>query len=724
MTVKTPAKRKADAASSAAASDAAGVSVSYFDDIGRDHLRTVFLVVVCLSLATRLYKITEPDHVCWDETHFGKMGSWYINRTFFFDVHPPLGKMLIALSGKLTGYNGTFPFGKPGDKYEDHNYAGMRIFCALLGSMVAPFCFVIVWELSRSLPAATLASLLVIFDVGLVTLSQYILLDPILMFFIVGAFMSIVVFKAQKDRPFSRPWWTWLVVSGVFLSCAISVKFVGLFVVLLVGLYTVHDLWEHLGNLEQPLVQVGKHFVSRALCLILLPVCLYMLYFYVHLQVLYKSGSGDGFFSSEFQSRLKGNSLYMASMPREVAYGAQITLKNHRTGGAYLHSHWHLYPEGLGARQQQVTTYSHKDDNNHWIVKKYDQDPDPKNKTAEVVRNGDMIRLEHVVTTRNLHSHKEPAPVTKRHYQVTCYGENGTGDANDVWKVEVVGGVPGEVVQTVTSKLKLIHYLTGCALHSHNKQLPKWGYEQMEVTCNPNVRDKNTLWNVEDNHYPHLPNVSFEAYAPGFLKMFLESHAVMLQGNAGLKPKEGEVTSRPWQWPINYKGQFFSGVQYRIYLLGNPVIWWGNLVCMALYALIQLHVLVRCKRGHRGSAQAQERDRRLTQSSVWLVVGWALHYLPFYGMGRVLYFHHYFPALIFSSMLSGIVLDYILQLVPTFLPEKIRLSAHHWIMGSYLAVIVYSFYLFSPLAYGMDGSISVHENSTMHGLRWLETWEF
>lgn len=199
MTAKTSAKKKADSAS-AAPSGRAGVSVGYFDDIGRDHLWTVFLAVVCLSLATRLYKITEPDHVCWDETHFGKMGSWYINRTFFFDVHPPLGKMLIALSGKLTGYNGTFPFGKPGDKYEDHNYAGMRIFCALLGSMVAPFCFVIVWELSRSLPAATLASLLVIFDVGLVTLSQYILLDPILMFFIVGAFMSIVVFKAHKDR--------------------------------------------------------------------------------------------------------------------------------------------------------------------------------------------------------------------------------------------------------------------------------------------------------------------------------------------------------------------------------------------------------------------------------------------------------------------------------------------------------------------------------------------
>lgn len=53
-----------------------------------------------------------------------------------------------------------------------------------------------------------------------------------------------------------------------------------------------------------------------------------------------------------------------------------------------------------------------------------------------------------------------------------------------------------------------------------------------------------------------VPNVSFQVYAPGFISRFLESHAVMFQGNAGLKPKEGEVTSRPWQWPINYRVSF------------------------------------------------------------------------------------------------------------------------------------------------------------------------
>ena len=120
------------------------------------------LTFLC-AFVTRIHKIEEPDHVCWDETHFGKMSSWYINRTFFFDVHPPLGKMLIGLSGKLTGYNGSFAFNKPGDKYLDHNYLGMRIFCAILGMLIIPFSFITIWELTHSLSASFLSALLITF---------------------------------------------------------------------------------------------------------------------------------------------------------------------------------------------------------------------------------------------------------------------------------------------------------------------------------------------------------------------------------------------------------------------------------------------------------------------------------------------------------------------------------------------------------------------------------
>ena len=86
--------------------------------------------------------------------------------------------------------------------------------------------------------------------------------------------------------------------------------------------------------------------------------------------------------------------------------------------------------------------------------------------------------------------------------QVTGYGENGTGDANDVWRVELIGGAEGDAVKTVTTKVKFHHYFMKCVLSCGGKQLPKWGYEQQEISCNPTTRDPNSMWNVEDNFYP------------------------------------------------------------------------------------------------------------------------------------------------------------------------------------------------------------------------------
>ena len=76
------------------------------------------------------------------------------------------------------------------------------------------------------------------------------------------------------------------------LAGAISVEFVGLFIVLYVGIFTIGQLWGILGDLSQPFLYTIKHFLARAVCLIAVPIALYVSIFYIHLTVLSRSGSG------------------------------------------------------------------------------------------------------------------------------------------------------------------------------------------------------------------------------------------------------------------------------------------------------------------------------------------------------------------------------------------------------------------------------------------------
>nr|XP_014035214.1 unnamed protein product [Salmo salar] len=72
----------------------------------------------------------------------------------------------------------------------------------------------------------------------------------------------------------------------------------------------------------------------------------------------------------------------------------------------------------------------------------------------------------------------------------------------------------------------------------------------------------------------------------------------MIRGNSGLKPKDNEINPKPW--PINYQGWSFSGeneTEYRVYLLGNPVIWWLNLVSLGLYVVMVAAASLALNRG-------------------------------------------------------------------------------------------------------------------------------
>ncbi|KAJ7490760.1 glycosyltransferase family 39 protein [Mycena latifolia] len=686
-----------------------------------DHIAA--LVYAALSFWTRFHRIGHANVVVWDEAHFGKFGSHYLKREFYFDVHPPLGKMLVGLVGFLTGYDGSFEF-KSGEAYpETVPYVAMRMMLASFGVGMVPLGWYTAIELGLSRWACHLVALMVLLDVGWLSISRFILLDSMLLFFTVLTVFCMTKFNNQQSRSFSFGWWTWLTMTGVSIGCTTSVKMIGLFVTSLVGLYTIEDLWEKFGDLKMSVRDQVKHWAARVVCLIVIPMLVFMASFKIHFMILNHSGPGDAQMSSLFQANLEGNEFM--NNPLEIAIGSRVTLKNIGYGGGLLHSHAHQYP--AGSAQQQVTCYHHKDGNNEWdVLPPWDHapyDPDPA-APLRFLQDNDVIRLAHAATTRNLHSHRVPAPITTLNHEVSCYGNSTIGDVHDYWVVEVVDDVwrgartKVDRIHALTTRLRFRHQVLGCYLRAANAILPQWGWKQIEVSCVPedDPKDAHTYWNVEMHRNERLPPADIKHYKSPFLRDFVHLNIAMMTSNNALVPdpdKEDILASKPFDWPFLYLGLRMCGWgdnQTKFYLLGNPIIWWGSSASLVLaFGALGVYLL---------RMQRQYVDMNAEEWAHFLYVGkvaffgWALHYVPFIVMGRVTYLHHYLPTLYFAVLMFAHVLDHFIfsarRVVPAFKAAAFTVCA---------GAIVGTFWWFKSVAFGIDGPIAEHK-----GLLWRKTW--
>ncbi|KAK6455077.1 protein mannosyltransferase [Scheffersomyces xylosifermentans] len=702
------------------------------------------LILTAISAFVRLYRIDSSNKVVWDEAHFGKFGSHYLKHEFYFDVHPPLGKLLVGLSGFLAGYKGDFKFESGMTYPDDCNYVLMRCFNSLFGILCTPLAYKTGVLLGYSQLTVWFLSLSVIFEMISLTLSKFILLDSMLLFFTVLAYYCLAKVHTLRvtNEILTRKGTKALIFMGFSIGCVCSVKWVGLFVTVLIGIYILYDLliksYQLVSTSQLNYKIYVLHWISRILTLIVYPVIIYLLCFKIHFIVLNHSGPGDGSISTLLQASLEGNTIKQG--PRSVAFGSMITLRSQGLSPNLIHSHDHLYPEG--SQLQQVTTYGFKDANNNFLVE-FDVDSGSRGEYAvleplanetgnfhTLVRNGDTIRLVHEVTGCFLHAEPIPAPVSRHHFEVSCFADLDTNDLRDEWIIEIseqekspshhFQNEDPEEIHPISTNFRLRHKILGCYLSSTGYSYPSWGFQQGEVACKHAFlkKDKNTWWNVEDhiNSKLETPPHQYVAPEPKFWKEFILLNYGMLASNNALVPdpdKFDKLSSEWWEWPFLMTGIrlcAWGATDVKYFLIGNPVVTWSSTLALLLFMFYCLNRAIKFQRQLIHYDVFDKDWNAFLIQGIMPFLGWFLHYFPFIIMGRVKYLHHYVPALYFAILISGFMLE-------TLIYKKANRIMSWLIYGAMYTSVVGSFWYLKDLALGMDGPAS-----TFKHLKILSSW--
>ncbi|XP_016046867.1 protein O-mannosyl-transferase 1 isoform X2 [Erinaceus europaeus] len=665
-----------------------------------------------------------------------------MKRIFFLDASgPPFGHMLLALGGYLGGFDGNFVWNRIGAEYSSNVPVwSLRLLPALAGAFTVPMAYQIVWELGFTHCAAMGAALLVLIENALITQSRLMLLESALIFFNLLAVLSYLKFSNfQKHRPFSLSWWFWLMLTGVACACAVGIKYMGFFTYLLVLTVASVHAWNLIGDQTLSHVRVFCHLLARAVALLVIPVVMYLLFFYIHLMLLCRSGPHDQIMSSAFQASLEGGLARITQgQPLEVAYGSQITLRNvfGKVMPCWLHSHQSTYPmiyeNGRGSsHQQQVTCYPFKDVNNWWIVKDPGRHQLVVSNPPRPVRHGDIVQLVHGMTTRFLNTHDVAAPLSPHSQEVSCYVDyNISMPAQNLWRLDIVNRESdGEIWKTILSEVRLVHVNTSAILKLSGAHLPDWGFRQLEVVGEKPLRGyhESMVWNVEEHRYGqsqeqkerelelHTPTQIDISRNLSFMARFSELQWRMLTVKA--EDSEHKYSSTPLDWvtlDTNIAYWLHPKTSAQIHLLGNLVIWASASLATLVYTLLFFWYLLRRRRNIHDLPD--DAWLRWVSAGTLCAGGWAVNYLPFFLMEKTLFLYHYLPALTFQILLLPVVLQHISE---HLCRSQLQRSLFSALVVAWYSSACHMFNMLRPLTYG-DRSLSPSE---LMALRWKDSWD-
>ena len=167
------------------------------------------ILTLAVGMWGRVYQLGFPPERIWDEIYFPVMARGYLRGEYIFDLHPPLGKFIIAASIAVLG----------------DTPLGWRLMPAVFGLAMIPLGGALGWYYFRERVAALLLATFIAGETFLVAYSRVGIMDGFLLFFMLATLLAALLAERKGQV-------LWV---AVLLGLAISIKWAVFMVAVPVG---------------------------------------------------------------------------------------------------------------------------------------------------------------------------------------------------------------------------------------------------------------------------------------------------------------------------------------------------------------------------------------------------------------------------------------------------------------------------------------------------------
>ncbi|OHS96069.1 Dolichyl-phosphate-mannose-protein mannosyltransferase [Tritrichomonas foetus] len=272
-----------------------------------DFFLLFFILIV--SFIIRYWRISLPSSVVFDEVYFGNFSNFYIKSQFYYDIHPPLAKILMFVIANLSEYDGSINFNNCPKGYPIPDYVQLRITPATFSALCFPLIYVAMRFSKFGYLSSFCAAVMALCDTSLATEGRQILTDGILHFF-TCLHVAVLSYTLNLTKRRSK-FYVYHILTGLTLGAACSCKNTAWGLTVLDAFaYIVKftDIW-NIGVLDY-LFDVGVFGGTLAF----LGIFVYCLSFYIHFILLPYAGPGYGYLRPDMKAQLIPNKHGGASL--------------------------------------------------------------------------------------------------------------------------------------------------------------------------------------------------------------------------------------------------------------------------------------------------------------------------------------------------------------------------------------------------------------------------